>query len=359
MRPGRRGAWWRRLALGALGLGLGGCTLFQGEVTRQVHGREIAGPFVSEPAYAAYLQGALAEQAHDLDRAEGFFASACELDPGAVDPRVRLGAVRCARSTGAGDDDFRAAERLDADFGPLHRERGACQLRRGDPAAARRQLERALALDPTDPQTPLLLARAALAAGDGPGAARWVEALAARSPLSPDALAFVRDRAAEPALAPLARRLARVDSNPQPMEAPDRTAVLDRALAGSSLDEARALGRRARLTPGELAVRLVALGRRALGAEQARLVLAADPSSADARIALLVAARSPDDQRAALTGAPPSSTPPGALAALLLAAQVSQRSGREAGQAVLRLVPPGSGGDDALAAALRGRLEAP
>ncbi len=349
-----RGGWGVRL----LFLLSGGCSIFHGEVDRQVHGRLVPGPYVSDDAYAAFLIGATAEQSHDLVLAERAFRQASDLDPKAVEPRVRLGAVRCARATpDHGGDDFAQAAKLDADFAPLWRERGACALHRQELSAARTDLTRALALDPAEPATPLLLAETSLAQHDAPAAARWIESLLARGPLSPDALAFVRTHATEPALAPIARRLEKADPPPAPVTTGEPLAALDQALRGCSLDEARVLGRRAQLSPGELAARLVALGRPTLAVEQARLVLAADPESADARVALLVASQSLDDTRRALTGTPLSTSRPGPLAGLLLADLVARRSGPDAGRAALRLVAPAPR-NDALTGALRRRLEA-
>jgi hypothetical protein len=129
---------------------------------------------------------------------------------------------------------------------------------------------------------------------------------------------------------------------------------LDQALLGASPEWARSLARRAGLTPGELASRAAALGLRALAAEQGRLVLEADPSSADARIALLVAGTA-EEVELALALPPGTPTAPSAVGTLLLAELLLRRSGPEAARSVLRhAVPPR---EDLLAVARLARLE--
>jgi hypothetical protein len=214
-----------------------------------------------------------------------------------------------------------------------------------------------VAADPSDTEPPLLLARLALSADDPEEARRWITALLLRAPRSAGALALLREHPAHPALAPLARRA--LQDAPAPPRAPAQGArltlpELDQALLGASPEQARTLARRAGLTPGELASRAAALGLRALAAEQGRLVLEADPSSADARIALL-AAGSGEEAGQALALPPGTPTAPSALGTLLLAELLLRRSGPEAARAALRHAAPSR--EDPLAAARLARLE--
>lgn len=407
--------WLPLLAL--LALGGAGCGGFlSDDVTRKVHGRTYTGAFVSEEAYAAFLIGSLAEQNHNLEAAERAYTRAADLDPKNPDPWVKLGALRCARgASDHGDQAFREAQQIDNSFAPLHRERALCLRARNQNTEARAEALRAVALDPDDPQPPLLLARLALESQDPTEALRWLESSLARSPRNPAALDFLQAHRDHPSLAPLIRRLAPSPASlstpngfpftlpgsfatqaspssppsPSPSSAsasgasplPSSSASgpplppgtlspslpagslnaspldlpsLDHALRTATIDEARILARRARLAPGELASRAAALGLRGLATEQARLILDADPSSADARIALLFVATVIDERHPSLLAPQVPSTPPSPLALLLLTDILLRRTGTDAAQAILRHSPPTP--DDPLASQLRQRL---
>lgn len=369
----------------ALALASTGCAgLFNDTVPRKVHGRVYTGAFIPEEAYAAFLEGALAEQQRAPDRAEQAYLRAVAQDGKHPEPWVRLGALRCAQGAQkTSDDAFSRASRLDPEFAPIFRERALCAFRRGDANAARSLATQALALDPADPEPPLLLARLALAADQPEEALRWVTALLLHTPRAPGALALLRQHQHHPTLAPLARRtLAPPPPSPPgdalappsppgdalaPPGTPGTTselatrgtgalslAALDQALLKATPEEARTLARRARLTPGELASRAAALGLRTLAAEQGRLVLEADPSSTDARIALLAAG---NEAEVALALSLPLTTPtaPSAVGALLLAELLLRKSGPEAAQAALRHAPEAR--EDELATARRTHLQ--
>lgn len=349
----------------ALALASTGCAgLFNDTVPRKVHGRVYTGAFIPEEAYAAFLEGALAEQQQAPDRAEQAYLRAVAQDGKHPEPWVRLGALRCAQGAQqTSDDAFARASRLDPEFAPIFRERALCAFRRGDTNAARSLAKQALALDPADPEPPLLLARLALAADQPEEALRWVTALLLHTPRAPGALAFLQQHQHHPILAPLARRTLAPPPPATPETTNERTArgtgtlslaALDQALLKATPEEARTLARRARLTPGELASRAAALGLRTLAAEQGRLVLEADPSSTDARIALLAAG---NEAEVALALSLPLTTPtaPSAVGALLLAELLLRKSGPEAAQAALRHAPEAR--EDALVTARRTRLQ--
>ena len=379
--PGRS----RTLML-ALALASTGCAgLFNDAVPRKVHGRVYTGAFIPEEAYAAFLEGALAEQQQAPDRAEQAYLRAVAHDGNHPEPWVRLGALRCAQGAQkTSDDAFARASRLDPEFAPIFRERALCAFRRGDTNEARSLATQALALDPADPEPPLLLARLALAAEQPEEALRWVTALLLHTPRAPGALALLQQHQHHPTLAPLAHRTLAPPSPPGDALAPPSApwpprdalvppgtpgttselattgtgalslAALDQALLKATPEEARTLARRAGLTPGELASRAAALGLRTLAAEQGRLVLEADPSSTDARIALLAAG---NEAEVALALSLPLTTPtaPSAVGALLLAELLLRKSGPEAAQAALRHAPEAR--EDALATARRTRLQ--
>ncbi|MCS6902453.1 MAG: hypothetical protein RMJ98_22560, partial [Myxococcales bacterium] len=145
-----------------------GCAgLLGGEVPRKVHGRVYVGPFVSEEAYAAFLEGTLAERRGDLAQAEEAYLRSASQDRRHPDPWVRIAALRCTQGDRPGSDGaFARAARLDPEFGPLLREQARCAEARGESAQAREFALRAVAADPSDSEPPLLLAQLALASGD-------------------------------------------------------------------------------------------------------------------------------------------------------------------------------------------------
>jgi tetratricopeptide (TPR) repeat protein len=322
------------LALGVASL-LGCSGIFSPEVPRKIHGRVYPGPFVPEEAYQAFLEGALAEQQNNPTAAEKAYLRAASFDSSSPEPWVRLGAIRCARSAPQASEAFQEALRRDPEFAPLFRERARCAFDQGRSDDARRDATQAVALDPDDPAPPLLLARIALAEQKPDEARRWLRSLRLRDPGNPQ-------------LAPLLSSAV----PPSPL-APLTLEQLDHALLDATPEQLPALARRARLAPGDLLSRAAALGRWDIARPQARLLLQADPSSADARIALLLAGSS-EDHHLALTLSALGSLPPSPVAWLLLAQILLHRSDLEAAEHVLRIAPPAPG--DPLAERLRERL---
>ncbi len=365
-----------------------GCT--PATVVRVIDGREIAGRFVSDRAYALYARGAEAEARGDLPDARLQYLSASEQDEDNAEVWTRVGAVSC--QLGRDDDSEEAFSKAAArapDYEPLYRERALCTLARVDLAdvsvraasgdrlrGAFEDAAKSLALDPDSEEAALLYARAAEAAGDLVKAERGLRELvvllpgriagwralrdfatrrgdtaaAARATAALETLGAARTATFEPRPAqsttatphsatngaPPATTSATNDAPPTTTNAARDAGALadvDAALARGSLEDARTAAKRARLPPAELAVRAAALGRGQLAKTQAELVFKADPTSASAAIALAVASDLlHDDAGVATALASPAAltTPPSALARLLFAELLQRRTDRDA-----------------------------
>ena len=143
-----------------------------------------------------------------------------------------------------------------------------------------------------------------------------------------------------------------------PEAAPPRSAI-DRALLDGDLDRARELALRARMHASALAVRAAALGALQPALEQSALVLAADPSSSDARVAALVAADLATDAARfdrALEQLDDDPLEPGPLATWLLADLLRRRVGPDAAKAWLAARGPLRAPADDVEKAVAGRL---
>jgi tetratricopeptide (TPR) repeat protein len=268
-----------------------GCAgLFEGSVTRRVGGRTFEGRFVDEAAYVAYTEGALAEAANDFIAAERAYLRAIAIDP-SEDAWTRVGAVRCAKGDFPGASDaFARALSIDGEYAPAWVARGRCALSRDALDDAAKDAAKGVALDPRAASASMLVAAIAARRGDVAEARRWLEGLTAREPWNDD----------------VRRELAAL--NGRPAEPPGPTlAGLDHALSSGDLDGARRFAARLRVSSGMLALRAAALGQADLARRQASLVVAADPSDVDARVALLVAAdvlADPASRDAALVALP-------------------------------------------------------
>lgn len=330
------------LGVAAAGLGAGCGVLGDDTVTRRVHGHTHVGHFVSEDAYLAYAEGAIAEARGEHDRALAAYQRAADEDPRSADPWTRIAAVRCARgdATDATEAAFARAMSRDATYAPAFAERARCRLSRGDAERALGDAETAVRLDPSDPTTTLGLAACLRALGRDGEAARWLRGLRAHAPGEPRAQAELSALTAS-AGAPERRPLSDVDA----------------ALAASDLSRARRAAA-GKLSSAELALRAAALGAMSLAREQALLVLGAEPTSADARVALLVAGDALADASAverALSAVPERTAPPSALAALLLREVLSRRAGEGAAEAI---AIPNADERDPLVARVRARIAA-
>ena len=110
-------------------------------VERAYDGRVVEGRYIEPAAYAAYLQGAIAESAGDFKRALAAYTEAARVDPRSVETAQRIADVRCAMIAG--------------ECGPLH-------VDGESPASRERVVALALAsVDPSAAWDALLVGRAA------------------------------------------------------------------------------------------------------------------------------------------------------------------------------------------------------
>jgi hypothetical protein len=399
----------RRRALVAITIAItivaGGLTGCAGPtVVRVVDGREVLGRFVSDYAYALYGRAAYEEAQIDQAGAAGGIGlnsgaragrtalaaleAAASEDDQSAHLWAAIGALRC-RTPGADLEGASAAlERargLDPDDAMVYRELALCRVTTAaataDPARARAlrdealiAAEQAVRLDPDDVAAASVTASLLVGAGRATEASRLLRALTIRAPGSTAAWLALRAFARathDDALAVRAARKAR-ELSPRlattleaevPALAP--LAEIDEALRRDDLAAARRHAQRAHLTLADVAVRAAALGRAAPARAEAAVVLAADPTDLDARIALAVAAdlaRDPAALGAAMDAipAPPAAlTAASPLARLLFAELLARRVDEGAARAWLAALPaPPVAPDDALLVAVSARVRA-
>ena len=289
-----------------------GCAAAPGTVTRVVDGRTIEGRFVSPQAYEQFLRGAIAEESGAMDEALAAYESVARADPTDPEPFARIARVRCKKRP---DDPLaRAAVEkalaLDPDYGPAFAARALCSF------AAAGDVQRAARSEPQNLELQIAAANADEVLS--PGADRLVAITSAFRTRAAawEALASWADAHGDPALAcagelALARRIAvavvsaRADATrggaPAPSLLVTRLAVDEALLRG---DDAAATLRATlgRLPMDEVAARALRVGQLDLGEALATRSLAADPSSAGARLVLATVAL--------LHGRSPSPTPP-------------------------------------------------
>ena len=294
------------------------CAASRPTVQRRVGGQLVEGRFVDSAAYAAYGGAVLLEARGDDRGALELYRKALDSDPGSVEILTRMAAALCRLgSRGGAKDAFERAGQIDPIYGPRLREEARCRLQQGEARPALELGLRAVRLEPADEESSIVVARAYAALGDGASARRWLDGLALFRPGVERARAtgIPAERAPE-----LSRR------------------EVDRALALGKLNEARQRAQRAGIEPAELGLRAVALGRVELGAQQAALVMAADPRSSDAWVAALVAADLGRDEAAFanLVGAlDREAISPGPLGSWLLAELLARRVDSQAARAWL------------------------
>jgi len=347
----RRARSWPLSALAALALGLLGCNAGSG-VVRIMDGRAVEGPYIPPETYAAFLDGAIAEERGDLDRAlDGYLRAARQDDE---DPEIwtRIAAVSCRKDArgSAAAGALQKALSLDASYPGALAARAACAMSRGEDGRA--DAARAAEGRPMSDEIQTLLANAESRAGATDAArarlvaltlvhsgsqAAW-EALAAFARSHGDVTAYAR------ALSELARRglwgadhtgaaavalagegeiaaartvAAALADAEHPMKADAaplaaRLAVDDAVVRGD-VELARRRAVRTHLGLQEAAARALLLKDRGMAAALAAPVLAADPQALGARLVLAVAALDAGDGRALsglLRGAPRASDVP-------------------------------------------------
>ncbi len=268
------------------------------DVVRVVRGQSVRGRYIDERAYEAYLRGAIAEQHSKFEDAEQAYATVVDADPEGVDPLVRLGAVRCARGVanlGPAMNAFRAALRLDPNYGPAYIERARCYMRSKDWTSAEKDARGALAVDPMDLEASVVLAQVLEASGRVADAVVVTDALVIWLPQSvqawraAEALATRRRDETRRTYASdhVQRLLVHHGSTPRPMPVPEALQKIDRALCEGAAQQAQNIAVQARLSSATVALRAAALGLFEMAYAEATRLLAADPSDLDAWCALV------------------------------------------------------------------------
>jgi tetratricopeptide (TPR) repeat protein len=340
-----------------------------------VDGHRVEGRYVAGEAYAAYLRGVVLETEGRLDAAMAAFGEAIRHDPDSAELWTRLGALRCAAeveptSAASGStpwDAFKRASEIDPAYEETWTERARCHLRRNDLDSAAQAARTAVSLDPNRVETAILLALVLERQGKLEDARRWLDGLLAVHETSIEAhdamVAFAarthddaRRQASTDALDAL--RPPRSDGRaPRPNSV--SLSEVDAAIVGGSFDRAKRLAFAARLSSGRLALRAAALGSVSFASAQAELVLAADPTSTDARIAAAVAADLARDDAAlarALNGVRTEPTSLSPLGVLLMRELLYRRLGSAAADAWIGASGPAITIDDELARAVERRL---
>jgi Tfp pilus assembly protein PilF len=349
-------------------LGLGCASSYP--VTRMVGGHRVEGRFVGDQAYGAYLKGVVLETQGRLDAAAAAYEEAILHDPDSAELWTRLGALRCSAPVKPGSpttqsgpwDAFTRAAEIDPEYEETWTERARCHLLHGQLEQAARAARIATSLDPNRIEPPLLLAQILERQGRLVEARQWLDGLVVREPTSAEAHeAMARfagrthdDARREPSERALSNlRPPRDDDQPFKRARPSFSEI-DAALGQGDFERAKNLALSARLSSGALALRAAALGIVAFARAQAELVLTADPSDSDARVAAAVAAdlgRDEDALSATLSSLPASSTPLSPLATLLMAELLDRRLGPRVKQTWLgKAGAPTTTGDPLIAA---------
>jgi predicted Zn-dependent protease len=343
-----------------------------------VGGHPVEGRFVAGQAYAAYLKGVVLESEDQIEGALAAYDEAIAHDPDSAELWTRIGVLRCAArrkpdsaETGAPWEAFDRAVKIDPEYDEAWTGRARCHLKRGEVDAAVRAARVAVALDPDGAAPSILLAQALERQSKTDEARRWLDGLIARNPSSVEAheavIAFAARTHDEPrrlaaeealvALRPTRRRETTRDGA--------QLSAVDAALTSGDFDRARRLGLAARISSGAVALRAAALGKRSFALSQAELVLAADPTDGDARVAAIVAADlARDDAGLARTisALPAGGARLSPLATLLLAELLERRVGPAAKSAWMQGEPVAAGGDalvEAVARRMRGHEPTP
>lgn len=115
-----------------------GCT-HQAVVDRAYDARVVEGRFIEPRAYAAFLQGAIAEASGDSKEALAAYGRAEDLDPGGPEIWTRMAAVRCATNPNdsRADEALARAFAIDGEYARAWAVKAKCAFARGDEIGAR------------------------------------------------------------------------------------------------------------------------------------------------------------------------------------------------------------------------------
>jgi Tfp pilus assembly protein PilF len=304
-----------RLAwLGACALGLLGCGSTQ-TTARVFDGHVVVGPYVEPEAYAAYAEGVYLESRGEWEAAASAYRRARSRDPDSPGIAARLGAIACRTSLEAALDEFRTSS-VARDYAPAWAERARCLLAHHDPARALEAAQRAVTLDPNNPEGNLCVAQIHRERGQPERARAWLFAWALRDPGAAAQREAIEQQArllGDGALSLLVASLER--------QAPRGEVELDEEGTTPS--------------PSGLARLALARGETDAASQHATLAVEADPGDADARIiALFAASLAADEARflELLRGAHASSESPTDDASVWMAELLRTRVGDDAAQ---------------------------
>jgi tetratricopeptide (TPR) repeat protein len=278
-------------------------------VVRIFDGREVRGRWVSSEAYAAFAEASLEEARGNRAAAAAAYERALAEDPHNAAAWGRLGAVRCTLAPTVADRAFSRAETVDSELVAPWVARAECALERRDARGAVSHALHAAALSPQDHDANVLVATALERSGDVLAARRWRRALALASGQPVEARGTERATGRD---------------------------ALERAFEGADTGELERAAIAARIGSAELSLRAVQHGRSDFASHFASLVLEADPTNSDARIAALSSADLEGDQESFKRWSkdvPRGNLPPSALGAALMEALLARRTGQEVARA--------------------------
>lgn len=296
-------------ALGTMGLPACGTAA----TTERVYdGRTVVGPYIEPETYAAYTEGAYHEARGEWALAEAAYRRALSRHGDSAGIWTRLGVIACREGLQPALEAFDAAIE-DRAYAPAWMERARCLRAHGHDDLALQAAERAVALDPFEPNSNLLVADVHVSLGQLDRARDWLFAWLL---MDPGALTHWReiarraDLASAPDLAELlrARLQAGADSGSE-LEAASLTSLLAqrRELSVGELEAAilRDDAAAAHLAAGaanmsrlDMARLALSLGKPLLACQEAELLLGADPEDGEAwSLAICSAAMAGDRER--------------------------------------------------------------
>jgi hypothetical protein len=376
------------LALVAASLSVIGCA-GSDRVVRVVDGHPLEGDFVGSDAYAWFLRGALAGEANDRTGALVAYHEAAARGEDDAEIWTRIGSILCDDNPRdpAANDALKRALKHDAAYGPAWAVEARCAFARGETSLATENAAHAATLDPGELDPQLLLARAAALEAHAVEARDRLVALTLRAGTVPawDALAAWGQGHGDAALAAsalseVARRAPgrRAELGQRAVDlagdgeisaaralaaavldaSGDRSSgglgpspassalvarlAIDEALLAKDADRARSRATRAHVGLDVVAARALLLGEPSLCRAIASPLLAADPSSAGARMVLAAAGEAlgdPGGVEASLVAAPPvvDAVPEEVL--WPFARVIAREGSRDAARRLVRQVP--------------------